>query len=150
MCYSDTSSLHREYFTYPLQHLKDLKRTKKQKMKDIIKVSLSSSSTHKHLRETGWECDSTPFPGPIPCFVRTFLITSLLLSSLELSDTKVYEPQIRALLGTASHFCEVVVLKLRSVPINTDPERGGDVGMSVAASLWGFRPLKGDAPRPRS
>jgi len=35
----------------------------------------------------------------------------LLLSSLELSDSKVYEPQIRALLGTASHFCEVVVLK---------------------------------------
>jgi len=29
--------------------------------------------------------------------------SSLLLSSLELSDTKVYEPQIRALLGTASH-----------------------------------------------
>jgi len=25
-----------------------------------------------------------------------------------LSDTKVYEPDIRALLGTASHFCEVV------------------------------------------
>jgi len=37
---------------------------------------------------------------------------SVLLSSLELSNTKVYEPQIRALLGTASHFCEVVVLKL--------------------------------------
>jgi len=34
--------------------------------------------------------------------------SSLLLSSLELSDTKVYEPSIRALLGTASHFCEVV------------------------------------------
>jgi len=30
--------------------------------------------------------------------------SSLLLSSLELSDTNVYEPQIRALLGTASHF----------------------------------------------
>ena len=30
--------------------------------------------------------------------------SSLLLSSLELSDTKVYAPQIRALLGTASHF----------------------------------------------
>ena len=29
-----------------------------------------------------------------------FLLSSLLLSSLELSDTKVYEPQIRALLGT--------------------------------------------------
>ena len=27
----------------------------------------------------------------------------LLLSSLELSDTQVYAPQIRALLGTASH-----------------------------------------------
>ena len=38
------------------------------------------------------------------------------LSSLELSDTKVHEPYIRALLGTASRFCEVVVLKLRTVP----------------------------------
>jgi hypothetical protein len=28
----------REYFTYPLQHLKELKRLKKGKMKDIIKV----------------------------------------------------------------------------------------------------------------
>ena len=28
---------------------------------------------------------------------------------LQLSDTKVYEPEIRALLGTASHFCEAVV-----------------------------------------
>jgi len=36
--------------------------------------------------------------------------SSLLLSSLELSDTKVYAPQIRALLGTDSHSCEVVVL----------------------------------------
>ena len=34
-----------------------------------------------------------------------------LLSSLELSDTKIYEPSIRALLGTAPHFCRVVVLK---------------------------------------
>ena len=44
------------------------------------------------------------------------LLTTLLLSSLELSDTKVYEPQIRALLGTASRFCEVVVLKVPSSP----------------------------------
>ena len=36
--------------------------------------------------------------------------SSLLLSSLELSDTQVYEPQLRALLGTAAHFCEVVGL----------------------------------------
>ena len=33
--------------------------------------------------------------------------SSLLLSSLEFSDTKVCEPEIRALLGTASHFCEL-------------------------------------------
>jgi len=30
---------------------------------------------------------------------------------LRLSDTRVYEPQIRARLGTTAHFCEVVVLK---------------------------------------
>ena len=40
--------------------------------------------------------------------VLTFFFSSLLLSSLELSDTKVYEPYIRARLGTAAHFCEVV------------------------------------------
>jgi len=33
--------------------------------------------------------------------------SSLLLSSLELSDTNVYKPQIRARLGTAAHFFEV-------------------------------------------
>ena len=45
---------------------------------------------------------------------RAGLSLSLLLSSLKLSDTEVYEPPLRALLGTASHFCEVVVLKLRT------------------------------------
>ena len=39
---------------------------------------------------------------------------SLLLSSLESSDTNVYEHYIQARLGTASHFCEVVFLKLRT------------------------------------
>ena len=42
--------------------------------------------------------------------------SSLLLSSLHLSATKVYQPQIRALLGTASQFCEVVVLESRIKP----------------------------------
>ena len=37
---------------------------------------------------------------------------SLLLSSLKCSDTRVYEPYIRAFLGTASQFCEVAVLNL--------------------------------------
>ena len=36
--------------------------------------------------------------------------------SLKLSDTRVYEPQIRVRLGTTAHFCEVVVLKLRAAP----------------------------------
>ena len=45
------------------------------------------------------------------------LVMLLLLhfSSLTLSGTNVYKPGIRALLGTASHICEVVVLKLRIV-----------------------------------
>ena len=46
--------------------------------------------------------------------------SSLFLSSLELSDTTLYEPSIRALLGTSSHFCQVAVLKLRAVPSGTD------------------------------
>jgi hypothetical protein len=37
------------------------------------------------------------------------LASSLLLLSQELSDSKVYEHQIRARLGTTAHFCEVVV-----------------------------------------
>ena len=40
----------------------------------------------------------------------------LSLSSLELSHAKICEPQIRALFGTASHFCEVLVLESRSAP----------------------------------
>ena len=36
------------------------------------------------------------------------------LSSRVLSHTHVYEPEIRALLGTASQLCEVVVLTLRT------------------------------------
>jgi len=58
---------------------------------------------------------------------------SLLLSSLELSDTQVYEPSVRALLGTASHFCEVVVLKLtldtpRAAIAQDAGEEGGEGG----------------------
>ena len=36
-----------------------------------------------------------------------------------MSDTKVYAPEIRALLGTSSQFCEVVVLNSRTVPNGT-------------------------------
>ena len=41
------------------------------------------------------------------------------LSSLEWSETQVYAPQTRAFFGTASQFCEVIVLKLGTVPNDT-------------------------------
>ena len=40
------------------------------------------------------------------------LPSSFLLSRLECSDTQVYEPCIRARLGSAAHFCEEVVSQL--------------------------------------
>ena len=42
-----------------------------------------------------------------------------------MSDTKVDEPEIRARLGTAAHFCEVVVLILRTAPIGREALQGG-------------------------
>jgi hypothetical protein len=54
-----------------------------------------------------------------------FVFSSLSLSSLELIDTKVYEPEVRALLGTAAHFCEVVVLKSRTRTGFSHRFRGG-------------------------
>ena len=56
------------------------------------------------------------------------LFSSLLPSSLELSDATIYEPCIRALLVTASHLCEAVVLRLRVMlllltPLQLTPQR---------------------------
>ena len=50
--------------------------------------------------------------------------SSLLLSSLELSVTNVYELQIRARLGTDARFCKIVILKLRTE--TSTSERTGD------------------------
>ena len=63
--------------------------------------------------------------------------SSVLLSSLELSNTKVYKPQIRALLGTDKHFCEVV----RTPP--QPSERGTD--KTVTARFWPW--LAGKSPQ---
>ena len=55
--------------------------------------------------------------GPLPSEERVqgaYLSSSLSLSSLELSDTKVYAPYIPARLRTAAHFFKVVVLSLRT------------------------------------
>ena len=40
----------------------------------------------------------------------------LLPLSLKMGDTKVYEPYIRALLGSASHLCVEVALNSRTIP----------------------------------
>jgi len=69
---------------------------------------------------------------------KTVPSSSLLLSGLELSDTTIYEPYIRALLETAPHFCRAVVrvrenrehLQTSSKPLHisdrpTKPSGGG-------------------------
>ena len=62
--------------------------------------------------------------------------SSLLLPSLALSDTKVYELEIRARLGTAAHFCEVGVLKSRT------PRHRRSRGWPSKASPPASHPLK--------
>ena len=52
-----------------------------------------ASSTHRSSPDLGKVSPPSTFS------------SSLLLSSLELSDTSMYEPGIRALLGTAPHVC---------------------------------------------
>ena len=52
---------------------------------------------------------------------------------------------MRALLGTASHFCEVVVLKLRTVPIGTARK---DLSM-MAVLGWGALKSRGGGLHPR-
>ena len=47
-----------------------------------------------------------------------------------MSDTTIYERQIRALLGTASHLCEAVVLKRSRIGAN-----GGRAGDRVNGCL---------------
>ena len=56
-------------------------------------------------------------PNPFSFFLFTLVTGPRRSLSLKLSDTRVYEPQIRARLGTTAHFCEVAVLKLRAVPV---------------------------------
>jgi len=59
--------------------------------------------------------------------------SSSLLSSLELSDTKVYAPSKRALLGTASHpppaFCHALDLYWRSLESGTQVKAVGKDGL---------------------
>ena len=66
------------------------------------------------------------------CFVFFTLVTGSRRSfSLNLSDTKVYEPQIRDHLGTTVHSCRSFVVKQMEVAREggafTEPEVGGGV-----------------------
>ena len=102
-------------------------------------VPLTSTSGHRHLLPPPFQTltarTHTHQPPPyvlsrprhpthnrsVPTSHSFFLFFTLVSGprrslSLKLSDTRVYEPQIRARLGTTAHFCEVVVLKLRAVP----------------------------------
>ena len=51
---------------------------------------------------------------PYTFFLYTLVTGPRRSLCLKLSDTRVYEPHIRARLGTASHFFEVVVLILKT------------------------------------
>ena len=62
--------------------------------------TLSLSHTHKLTHSLSLQGRRVPGVAPPP----VLLSSSLLLSSLQLSDTTIYAPCIRALLGTASHF----------------------------------------------
>ena len=71
---------------------------------------------HFRSEDVDWQS----FQCGVPCYkVGMYLLSFQLLSSLELSNTQVYKPSIRALLGTAARFCEVVFLKLRTNPNGT-------------------------------
>ena len=77
--------------------------------------------------------------------------SSLLLSSLELSDTEVYAPYIRALLGTASHFWHsrppLVDLGVIQVPICDGSFTCEDYN-TYAAHPWSPFPLRRAHPGP--
>ena len=66
------------------------------------------------------------FPLPVSYLVKVSSSSSLLYSSLDLNDIKDYEPEIRALLGTVSHFYEVGVPRLRTGIPHTYPRRSPD------------------------
>ena len=71
-------------------------------------------------------CGTCPPPHSSSCDTLFFFFFSFVTGprrslSLKLSDTRVYEPQIRARLVTTAHFCEEVALKLRAVPLYHQP-----------------------------
>ena len=64
---------------------------------------------------TDGDCEVLAVRGGAEPWVNDFSSFYLSLSSLEFSDAKVYAPEERSLLGTASQFCEVVVLESKTI-----------------------------------
>ena len=97
-------------------------------------------------------------PGEGPVATHIFLIFFMPLI-LEWSDTKVYEPEIRALLEIASHYCETVVLESGTVPfathlpslclLNPEPQTWGKA-IAEVNSHQGHRQLTADAQNLRN
>ena len=87
------------------------------------------------------------------------LLLYLILSSLELSDTKVYERFIRTRLGTTLHFCKVVVLCPRTTfkafrtttlqKYAVVPRRARQVNTGAGGGGGGNPPLRWYLPRAR-
>ena len=96
-----TLVLERWFSLRPKDHPGPVTRVKKKKKKKVLSIP---SSERRGVRL--WRAGTEP---KVPKDQMTSASASLLLSSLALTDSTVYEPQKRALLGTAAHLCEVVV-----------------------------------------
>jgi len=68
-----------------------------------LNISVPPTTSHPSSERDISEDGSSANPNPETRILHPS--SSFLLSSLELSDTKVYEPATRARLGTAAHFC---------------------------------------------
>ena len=68
--------------------------------------------------------------------VTPVLFSSLLLLSLDLSDTNVYAPSIQAFLGTASHFCKVVLVVFKSRTL-ANSKQGASLSANAVAAADG-------------
>ena len=95
------------------------------------------------LKPANVKCAELDISGPSRDILalRLVFFLFLLLSSLELSETKVHEPQVRARFGTAAHFYKVVVLKLVGLRVVT----GGiwPANHSSPSSLLSLQVLEG-------
>jgi len=95
---------------------RDVPRTARYRRADIGPVSRQALYAASWAsRDYGREYSRVPWQAGIRFtpelgYTRTSS-SSLLFSSLEFSDTTIYEPEIRALLESAPHSCQAVVLR---------------------------------------